>query len=123
VRDAAARVEDVELGLRAEVGGVGQGRAAQGHIARVTAVRLAGLRIVHETRDIERLGRPERVQPAGPQIRQQQHVGLVDLLESAHRRPVEGDAVGDQILAEQGGGDRKLFLPIRQFFSLRTLAR
>src|SRR4029079_6137597 len=105
------RVEDVELRLRAEVAGVGDAGGGQellgltGHVARVTAVGLAGDRVVHEEVHVERLVLAERVRPRGLRVREQRHVGLVDRLEAAHGRAVEGDATVDEVLVELGRGD------------------
>ena len=100
-------VEDVELGLRPEVRRVSDAAAAQvllgllGDVARVPAVGLAGQRVVHEERQVERLVRAERVDDRGRRVRQQQHVGLVDLLEAADRRAVEHQPVGEYALLER----------------------
>src|SRR6266567_2475249 len=72
----ARRVEDVELGLRAEVRGVGDPAAAQkllgllGDVPRVPAVGLAGQRVVHKERQVERLVRAERIDDGSRRVGQ-----------------------------------------------------
>ena len=108
------RVEDVELGLGAEVGGVGDAGAGQvvlrlaGHVARVAGVRLAGERVVHEEVEVQRLGGAERVDTRGLGIGQQHHVGLVDRLEAANRRAVKGQPVLEHALIEKRSRDREV---------------
>ena len=71
----AHAVEDVELGLGAEVRGVGDaggGEVRLGllrHVARVTAVLLARDRVVDEEVDVERLVAAERVDAGRRQVR------------------------------------------------------
>ena len=102
----AGRVEDVELRLRAEERRVPDPGTAQevlglaGHVARVPAVRCAGQRVVHEEREVQGLVRAERVEHRRGRVRQQLHVGLVDLLETADRRAVEHEAVGEDAVTE-----------------------
>ena len=100
-------VEDVELGFGAEVGGVGD--AAGGEVglgllrdvAGVAGVGLAGERVVDEEVQREGLLRAERVDEGGGDVRQQEHVGLVDGLEPADRGAVEGEAVGEHAVVER----------------------
>ena len=114
LRVEADRVEDVELRLGAEVGGVGDAGAGQvvlrlaGHVARVARVGLTGERVVHEEVQVQGLGRPERVDAGGLGIRQQHHVGLVDRLEAANRRTVEREAVLEHALVERRGRNREV---------------
>ena len=104
------RVEDVELGLRAEVGGVGDAGTDQvvlglaGDIARIARVRLKSEWVVHVEVHVQCPGPAERVDGCGLRIRKQQHVGLVDRLESANRGAVEGQTFLEHILIE--GVDR-----------------
>src|SRR6202007_2862146 len=69
-------VEDVELRLGAEVRGVADPAAAQvvlglaGDVARVARVRLAGQRVVHEEREVQRLGGTGRGDERGCRVRQ-----------------------------------------------------
>ena len=103
----ADRVEDVELGLGAEVGRVGDAAGRQvglgllRHVPRVARVGLAGERVVDEEVQRQRLLGPERVDEGRGDVRQQHHVGLVDGLEPADRRAVEGEAVGDHAVVER----------------------
>jgi hypothetical protein len=100
------RVEDVELRLRPEVGGVGDPAAGQvglgllRHVARVAAVGLARDRVVDEEVHVQGLVHPERVEEGAVGVGQQQHVRLVDRLETADRGPVEAQSVGEGVLAE-----------------------
>ncbi|RAO49019.1 hypothetical protein GAR06_01390 [Micromonospora saelicesensis] len=108
----ADRVEDVELRLGAEVGGVGDAAGGEvrlgllRHVARVAAVGLAGERVVDEEVQRERLLRAERVDERGGDIREQEHVRLVDRLETADRRTVEREAVGEEVVVD--GLDRQI---------------
>ena len=101
------RVEDVELGLRAEEGRVGNAAAAQvvlglaGDVARVAAVGLTSQRVVHEERQVQRLVRTERVKDRRAGVWKQQHVRFVNLLETADRRAVEHPALGEDALIER----------------------
>ncbi len=70
------------------------------HVARVARVRLARDRVEHRAHQRERRRLVERVQDSRGQIGQQQHVGLVDLLEAADRRAVEADAIGERLLVK-----------------------
>ena len=71
----ARRVEDVELGLGPEVRGVGEAGALEvvlgllRDVARVTAVALAGDRVLHERVDVQRLVLAERVDDRGLRVR------------------------------------------------------
>jgi hypothetical protein len=71
-----------------------------GDVARVAAVGLAGQRVVHEEVDVERLVLAERVEHGAGGVGQQEHVRLVDGLETADRRAVEHEAVGEDVRAE-----------------------
>src|SRR5580698_1303656 len=103
------RVEDVELGLRPEVHGVGDPGATQvvlglaGDVARVPGIGLAGQRVVDEEGQVQRLVCPEWVEYRGGRIRQQEHVRLVDLLEAAYRRAIEHPALGEDVRIERLG--------------------
>ena len=116
----ARRVEDVELSLRAEVRRVADAGTAQvvlrlaGDVARVPAVGRAGQRVVHEEREVQRLARAERVDHRGARVRQQLHVGLVDLLEPADRRTVEHEAVGEDVLTKRHRGHGEVLHRSRQ---------
>ncbi len=95
----AGRVEDVELGFGAPVGGVGDAGALQvvlrlaGDVAGIAAVGLAGHRVLHEAVEQQRLVGQERVLERCLGIGHQDHVRLLDLLEAADRRAVEADTV------------------------------
>ena len=96
-------VEDEELGLRAEEGGVAQAGALQvflgllGSAARVAVVALAGAGLVDVAeQDHLRLGR-EWVHHRRRRIRHQDHVALVDRLPAGDRRAIEHDALGEGI--------------------------
>src|SRR5690606_3122479 len=101
------RVEDVELRLGTEVRGVGDTGRAQvllrltRDVARVAGVGLAGERVVHEEVQVQRLGGAERIQLRGAVVGQQQHVRLVDRLETTH-----GGTVERQPFLGQVGGER-----------------
>ncbi len=110
----AGGVEDVELGLGPEVRGVGDAGAAEvvlrllGDVARVAAVGLAGHGVLHEAVDVERLVLRERVDDRGVGVGDQEHVGLLDLLEAPDRRAVEAQTVFEDVFAELVGRDREV---------------
>ena len=113
-------VEDEELGLGPDVAGVGDagrpqvlGRLAR-HEARVAAVGLAGERVVHEAVDRQRLPGAEGVDERGVGVGDQDHVRLLDLLEAADRRPVEADALVEQLGRELAGRHREVLHQARQ---------
>ena len=99
-------VEDVELRLGTEVRQVRDAGGAQvllrlhRHVARVARVRLTGDRVEHRADERDRRRLVERIEDRGGRVRQQQHVGLVDLLEAADGRPVEADPVGERLLVQ-----------------------
>ena len=89
-RVEAHRVEDVELGLSTEVGGVGDPGALQvilrlaGDVARVARVGLEGEGVMHEEVQIQRLGLIEEVDLSCVGVGEEQHVRFVDRLEPAN---------------------------------------
>ena len=113
-------VEDEELGLGAEVRGVGHPGGEEvllrllGDVARVAAVPLARDRIGDVAVHDERLPASERVQVGGGGVGDEDHVRLLDLLEAAHGRAVEGVAVLELALVEHPGGDRHVLHHPRQ---------
>ncbi len=113
-------VKDVELRLGAEEGGVADAAAAQvvlglaGDVARVAGVRLAGQRVVHEEREVQRLAGPERVDHGGGRVGQQQHVRFVDLLEAADRGAVEHQSVAEDLRVKGLRRDREMLHRPRQ---------
>jgi len=66
----------------------------------VAAVRLAGQRVVHEERDVQRGVLAERVEHGRGRVGHEKHVGLVDLLEPADRGAIEHQPVGEGLLVE-----------------------
>ena len=109
-------VEDVELGFRAEVNGVGDTGGLQiglrlgGHLARIALVGLAGARLDDREVHVERLGGAERVEEGRRRVRDELHVGLMDFGETAYRRAVEHDAFGEEVLGQSGGGHVEMLL-------------
>ena len=91
----AGLIEDVELALRAPVARLGDPGRLQvvlgllRDVARVARVALAGDRVANEAEDVQRCRVAERVQDRGGRIRDEQHVGLLDLLEATDARTVE----------------------------------
>jgi len=55
--------------------------------------------------DVERLVLTEGVDIGHVGVREQEHVGLLDLLESAYRRSVETEALGELVLGQFVGRD------------------
>jgi hypothetical protein len=113
-------VEDEELRLGSEVGGVGHPGGEQvllrllGDVARVAAVALTGDRVSHVAVHDERLPGAERIEVRGVRIRDQDHVRFLDLLEPADRRAVEGVAVLELALVEHRSRDRHVLHHPRQ---------
>ena len=99
-------VEDEELRLRPEVDGVGDpgglevALGLQGHVAGVTGVALERDRVVHEAVEVQRLVLAEGVEDGGGGVREQDHVGLLDLLEAPDGRPVEAEPFHEGVLGQ-----------------------
>ena len=109
-------VEDEELGLGAEVRLVGDARGAQvllrlvADVPRVARVRRARDRVRdladhRQRRDVAGGG---RVVDRRVQVRHQQHVGVLDLLEAAQRGSVEAQPLLHKLRGEAVRGDREL---------------
>ena len=102
-------VEHEELGLGPEERLVADARARQvllglaRHAARVAAVEVLGHRVMDVADHDQRLVAGERVEEGGLLVRQEQHVGGLDLLEAADRGAVEAQALVDRIGLEGGG--------------------
>jgi hypothetical protein len=102
----AHAVEDEELGLRTEVGGVAQagalhvGLGALGQRARIALVGLAVGRVDHVAGQDQRRLFEERVDVGGVRVGHQQHVGGFDALPAGDRRAVEGVARGELVFIE-----------------------
>jgi len=100
------RVEDEELGLRAEIGGVADagglqvGLGAARERARVARVALAVGRFDHVAGDDQRGLLAKRVHVRGGRVGHQQHVRGLDALPAGDRRTVEGVARRDLVLVE-----------------------
>jgi len=104
-------VEDEELGLGPEVGGVADaaglqvGLGALGERARVAIVGLAVPGLEHVAAQDQRRFLEERVDVGRVGIGHQQHVRRLDALPAGDRRSVEGVARGELVLLEGGHGD------------------
>ena len=102
----ADAVEDEELGLRSEGGGVGDtgglqvGLGLAGNLTRVAGVRLVGQRVDDGEGHVKGLVLAERVNESGLNVRDQLHVGLVDGLEALNGGTIERHAVGESVLQE-----------------------
>ena len=89
-------VEDEELGLGSEVGGIAKagrfqiGLGALGERTRITVVALAGRRLDHVARQDQRVLFAKRVHARRVGIGHQQHVGRLDALPAGDRRAVKG---------------------------------
>ena len=107
-------VEDEELGLGPEVAGVGQPRRPEvglglgGHVAGVAGIRLPRHGVAHVAVDVQGAVLAERVDHRRVGVGHEQHVGLLDLLESPDRRPVEPEALFEDVLGQLVGGHRKV---------------
>ncbi len=106
VRVEAHVVEHVELGLGAEVDGVGEaGRlevrlGVRRDVARIASIRLVGERVADREVHDQGLRRAERVDERRGRVRDELHVGLVDRLEAADRGSVEHQPVVEDGLVE-----------------------
>ncbi len=104
-------VEDEELALGAEVGGVGDARGPEmglgtaGDAARVPRIRLLrdGIRDLADERQRRRLG--SRVEDGARRIRHEQHVRVLDGLPATDGRAVEAESLVERALVE--GTDRQ----------------
>ena len=116
----ARGVEDVELGFGPEVRRVGDAGALQvllgllGDVARVARVGLAGDGVLHEAVEVQRRVLAERIEDRGVRVRDQEHVGFLDLLEAADRRAVEAVTVLEAVLGELVDGHREVLHHARQ---------
>jgi len=99
-------VEDEELGLGAEEGGIADpggleiGLGLLGGRARVAAVGLAGVGLDHRAMHAQRLFGVERIDIGRIDIRHQLHVRLVDRLPAGDRRAVEHEAFLEEFLVD-----------------------
>ena len=107
-------VEDEELGLRAEEGGVRQtrrlhvGLGRPGDAARVAAVALPRDRIDDVAGHDERLVLEVRVDERRVRVGDHQHVRLVDHLPAADARAVEAEPVLEGALVDLAGRHREV---------------
>ncbi len=110
----AERVEDVELDLRSPVRGVRDARRRQVRfglardVARIAAVGLARDRVDDIGDDVHRLHVEDRIDERCARVEDQQHVALVDRLETADRAAVEADALSEQPFRELLDRDGKV---------------
>jgi hypothetical protein len=101
------RVEDEELGLGTEIGGVAEAGALEVGLgllrdgARVALVSLARRGLEHVAGQDQRGLVVERVHVRGIRIRHQQHVGCLDALPARDRRAVEGMPILELALVER----------------------
>ena len=106
----ADAVEDEELGLRAEIGGVAQagalhvGLGTLGQRARVALVGLAVGRVDHVAGQDQRGLFEERVDVGRVRVGHQLHVGRFDALPTGDRGAVEGMARGELVFIEMRNG-------------------
>ena len=110
----ADRVEEEELELGTDEDGVRDARLLDvrfgllGDVARVTRVPLAGRGILHVADQHQRRHGGERIHLRRRRVGDQQHVGLVDRLESADRRAVEPEAILEDVLPQLRHRDREV---------------
>src|SRR5204862_2318870 len=107
-------VEDEELGLRAEVGGVGDARefkitlGALRHRARVEPVALLRNRVYGVGYNAQRRLFGERLHPDAARVGDEQHVGLVYGGPAAYRGGIEAEAVLEGAFVELVYGKRQV---------------
>ncbi len=103
-------VEDEELRLGPEVGGIADAARAQiglgllGDAPRIAAVEFLGDRILDVTDHDEGAVLAEGIEERRRRIRHEQHVRFLDLLEAADRGSVEAESLGDRLLIERARG-------------------
>ncbi len=113
-------VEDEELRLRTEIGGLADTALLEinlgllGDVAGVAAVGLSGDRILDVADQGKRRRRAERIEKRRGRIRNDEHVALLDLLKPADRRAVEADTVDERISVERSRWNRKVLPEARQ---------
>src|SRR6516165_2083731 len=91
-----------------DTGGFEKGFRLLRNKARIARVRLAGHWITHVTGETDGRHIGKRIEKGRFRIGDQQHVRLVDGLESADARSVEADTVFKNVFAELVGGDREM---------------
>src|SRR5205823_1941612 len=107
-------VEDVQLSLEPKVDGVANARALQilfgllGNVSGILGVRLTRNGVLDVAHHAERRDLAGWVDNGGIRVGQEQHVALIDLLETANGRAVEAKAIRKRVLRQLGGGDRKV---------------
>mmetsp|Transcript_36595 Transcript_36595/g.84874 ORF Transcript_36595/g.84874 Transcript_36595/m.84874 type:complete len:214 (-) Transcript_36595:4688-5329(-) len=112
----AHAVEDEELGLRAEVGGIAQagglqiGLGALGQRARVALIRLAVGGVDHVAGQDQRRLFKEGVDVGRVRIGHQQHVRGFDALPAGDRGAVEGMARRELVFIKRGHGHGDVLL-------------
>src|SRR5262249_30658635 len=108
------RVEEEELELWTDVDRVRDAALLDvrlrllGDVARITRVPLAGDRILHVADEDQRRDRGERIHLRGRGVGNEQHVGLVDRLETADRGAIEAEAVFEDVFPQLRDGNRKV---------------
>jgi hypothetical protein len=113
-------VEDVELRLGGEEGGVGDAGRGQvllgllGDLTRVLRVDLAGARVVDVEEHDERARLAERVDVRRRDVGDELHVRLVDAREAADRGTVEQLAVGEESLVDRRCRNVEVLLNTRE---------
>ena len=113
-------VEDVELGLGGEERGVGDAGRGEvllgllGDLTRVLVIDLAVARVVDVEDHDERLRLAELVEVRGRHVRDELHVGLVDVREAPDRGAVEQLTDGEELLVDGRGRDVEVLLHTRK---------
>ncbi len=107
-------VEDEELGLRTEIGGIGEAGRFQvsfgfsGDEAGITGIAFAGDRIDDVADQAQGRNLHEGVDLGGFGIRHEQHVAVMNGLPAANRRAVETDAFFKSLLTEFADGGAEM---------------
>ena len=120
------RVEDEKLGFGPPVRGGGDAGGLEILLglerdeARVPGIGLQGQRVVDVAGERERRHREHRIDERGRDIGQQEHVALVDRLETADGRPIEAEPLADHGLIEGGRGNREVLPGARQVAELHV---
>jgi hypothetical protein len=83
-------------------------------VARVAGVGLAGDRVADETAQDQRGVLRERVEHGGGRVGEQEHVRLLDLLETPDRRAVEPEPLLERLLGQLRGRHREVLHQPRQ---------
>ena len=112
--------EDIKLSLGSPVAHISNACALQVefrlacHVAWIATVSLSADRVVHIANQVQCGNGEHRVHNGGFDVRNQKHVALMDLLESANARTIEANPIAEQVVFEIFYGNGKVLPHSRQ---------